>query len=164
MTNPVLRTPVSWLLLALMLAGCATIDPDYERPSVTVSTFRAIPVANGVPNFEIGLRVLNPNATPLELRGVSFSISLDGHKLIRGVGNELPVIEPYGAGDFTVTATANILAGIRFFADWAATGDDSMKYEFKAKLDVGAFRPAIRITDAGEFSLRGDPLKITDDL
>ena len=72
---------MSWLLLVLMLAGCATIDPDYERPSVTVSTFRAIPVANGVPNFEIGLRVLNPNATPLELRGVSFSISLDGHKL-----------------------------------------------------------------------------------
>jgi hypothetical protein len=30
----------------------------------------------------------------------------------------------------------------------------SFKYEFEAKLDVGAFRPAIRITDADEISLQ----------
>ncbi|NNM21190.1 MAG: LEA type 2 family protein, partial [Gammaproteobacteria bacterium] len=141
------------LTLMTLLAGCATVDPDYESPSVTVSSFRAIAVPNGIPNFEIGLRVLNPNATPLELRGISFAISLDGQRLIRGVGNELPVIKPYGAGNFTVTASANVLAGIRFFANWAETASDEINYEFKAKLDVGALRRAIRIKESGSLSL-----------
>ena len=147
------RITVVVMLLWGLSAGCATIDPDYEPPSVTVSSVRAIPVPDGMPNFEVGLRVLNPNATPLELRGMSFSISLDGHKVIRGVGNQLPVIEPYGAGDFKVTASANILAGIRFISGLANAAGDRVDYELKAKLDVGAFRPAIRIRDAGEISL-----------
>ena len=146
-------------VLVATLAACATVDPDYETPSVTVSSLRAIPVANGIPNFEVGLRVLNPNATALELRGMSFSVSLDGHKIIRGVGNQLPVIEPYGSGDFTVTATANVLAGIRLFGLWTQSARDSVTYELKAKLDVGGFR-AIRITESGEFSLRAGERKI----
>ena len=161
--TPVNRMPVVLIFLWGLLAGCATVDPDYEPPSVTVSSFRAIPVPNGLPNFEVGLRVLNPNATPLELRGMSFSIALDGHKIIRGVGNELPVIEPYGAGDFEVTASANILAGIRFITSMANSGGDSVNYELKAKLDVGAFR-AIRIRDAGEISLGGGVAGTTGEL
>ncbi|MBT8144590.1 MAG: LEA type 2 family protein [Gammaproteobacteria bacterium] len=148
-----------YLFLSLSLSGCATLDPDYEAPSVTISSVRAIPVPNGVPNFEVGLRVLNPNATPLEMRGISFTISVDGNKLIRGVGNDLPVIEAYGAGDFTVTASANVFAGIRFFNQMINNPSDQVTYTVKAKLDVGALRPAIRITDSGQLSLgaREDP-------
>lgn len=141
------------LAMLCMLAACATMDPDYEPPSVSISSVRALPVASGLPNFEIGLRVLNPNSTPLELRGMSFTISLDGNKLIRGVGNELPVIDAYGAGDFTVTASANVFAGIRFFNDMINNPTDTVTYEVKAKLDVGPFRPAVRISDSGELSL-----------
>lgn len=140
-------------MVVLALPGCATMSPDYETPSVTVSSFKTLPTPGGVPNFEIGLRVLNPNATPLELRGMSFTVSLDGQKLIKGVGNKLPTIEPYGAGDFTVTASANLLAGIRLIGSMMSGPKDKFEYELKAKLDVGRFKPAIRIRDTGEISL-----------
>lgn len=136
-----------------VFTGCATLDPNYEMPSVTVSTVRAVPVPGGIPNFDIGLRVLNPNATPLQLRGVSFTISIEGQKLVRGVGNQLPVIEPYGAGEFNVTASANVLAGIRLANQMLRSQNNSVAYELKAKLDVGAWRPAIRFTDAGQIDL-----------
>ena len=77
------------------LAGCAGMASDYEAPSVSVQSFRPIATddGGGLPTFEIVLHVINPNLEPLELAGISYSISLDDHKLIKGVGNNLPVIE-----------------------------------------------------------------------
>ncbi|MDH3752196.1 MAG: LEA type 2 family protein, partial [Gammaproteobacteria bacterium] len=107
-----------------------------------------------LPAFEIGLRVINPNIEPLELRGVSYTISIEGHDIIKGVGNDLPVIDGYGEGEFKLTASANLFAGIRLITDLMRSDRNTFKYEFEAKLDVGAFMPSIRVTDANEISLR----------
>ena len=139
--------------LAVLLAGCAGLRPGYETPTVTVSSFRAVPSEGALPTFEIGLHVINPNREALELQGVSYTISLEGHELIKGVGNELPVIEGYGEGDLSLTAAANLFAGIRLITDLMRNNRDSFTYEFQAKLDIGTFRPAIRVTDSGEIGL-----------
>lgn len=156
-----IRVRVSLLLLATAatLAGCTGMRPGYETPTVTVSSFRALPSESMVPSFEIGLRVINPNRESLELQGVAYTVSLEGHELIKGVGNELPVIEGYGEGDLKLTATANLFAGIRLISDLMRKQRDSFTYEFEAKLDIGAFRPAIRVTDTGEISL-GSGIKL----
>lgn len=79
----------------------------FETPPVSVQAFRPVATdsGGGLPSFEIALHVINPNLEPLELVGISYTISLDGHELIKGVGNELPVIEGYGEGSFTLTAS-----------------------------------------------------------
>lgn len=128
--------------------------PGYEVPTVTVNSFRALPSEGALPSFEIGLQVINPNASPLSLRGVAYTISLQGHDLIKGVGNELPIIDAYGQGQFTVTASANLFAGIRLLTELMSGPQETFDYEFEAKLDIGLFQPAIRIKDAGAFSLQ----------
>ena len=143
------------IFAAATLAGCAGMRPGYETPTVTVSSFRTLPSESMVPSFEIGLRVINPNREALELKGVSYTVRLEGHELIKGVGNELPVIDGYGEGDLTLTATANLFAGIRLISDLMRKQRDTFTYEFEAKLDIGTFRPAIRVTDTGEISLSG---------
>ncbi len=140
------------LLLTLLCAGCASMQPGYETPSVTVKSFRALPSAGAVPNFEIGLEVLNPNEQALELAGIAYTISLEGHEIIKGVGNELPVIEGYGTGTVTVTASASLFEGIRLFSDLVQSPKDSFEYSFEAKLDPGGFRPAVRVKDSGTIS------------
>ncbi|MDH3751374.1 MAG: hypothetical protein OEU40_12330, partial [Gammaproteobacteria bacterium] len=93
------KAPLAALLIVLAaaaLTGCAGLRPGYETPTVTISSFKAIPSEGGLPAFEIGLRVINPNIEPLELRGVSYTISIEGHDIIKGVGNDLPVIDGYG--------------------------------------------------------------------
>lgn len=140
------------VVLAVSASGCVGME---ETPSVSVQSFR--PVASGsgggLPSFEIALHVLNPNLEPLELVGVSYTISLDGHELIKGVGNELPVIEGYGEGSFTLTASVNLIAGIRLFRSLMEKDSDSFDYSFEAKLDPGAYRRKIRISDRGSISL-----------
>lgn len=138
--------------LAMMLVGCAGMSPDYETPTVTVKSFRALPSEGVVPNFEIGLHVINPNSEALPLRGVAYTISLGGHELIKGVSNELPVIEAYGQGDVILMASADLFSAIQLFSDLMKQPGDKLPYEFAAKLDIGAFRPAIRVRESGELS------------
>jgi LEA14-like dessication related protein len=142
-------------LAVALLPGCAGMGPGYETPTVSVQSFRPLASGggSGLPSFEIVLHVINPNLEPLELAGVSYTISLDGHELIKGVGNELPVIEGYGEGSFTLTAGVNLIAGIQLFRSLMEKDSDRFDYSFDAKLDPGAFRRKIRISDSGSISL-----------
>ncbi|MBT8107619.1 MAG: LEA type 2 family protein [Gammaproteobacteria bacterium] len=153
--------PLTLLLLVLAagwtLSGCAGMGSDYESPSVSVQSFRPISSADGsgLPKFEIVLHVINPNLEPLELAGVSYTISLDGQALIKGVGNQLPVIDGYGEGEFTLTAGFNLMAGINLFRSLTKKEGEGFDYVFEAKLDPGAFRRKIRISDSGTISFAG---------
>jgi LEA14-like dessication related protein len=152
--------PRRWIVIAILgsatfLQACAGMRTAYETPSVTVTSFRPADSSGPLPNFEINLHVINPNLEPLELLGIAYTVNLNGHDFIKGVGNDLPIIEGYGEGDFTLTASTNLFAGIRILRGLVHGSEGNMRYELEAKLDVGAFHPAIRVKDSGEFSLRG---------
>jgi len=142
-------------VVALQLTGCAGMQPGYETPTVSVQSFRAVPSGGGtgLPSFEIDLHVTNPNLDPLKLAGVSYTVSLDGNDIIKGVGNDLPVIEGYGEGTFTVTAAVDVFAGIQLFRSLMKKDSDTFDYAFEAKLDPGAMRRKIRVRDSGSISL-----------
>jgi LEA14-like dessication related protein len=142
-------------LMVLMIAGCATLNPDYETPSVNVSTIRALPSDSIAPRFEIGLHIINPNRNPLKLHGIAYSLKLDGYKILTGVANDLPTIDGYGEGDVTLIASTSLLSSIRFFADLMDAQPDSITYELNAKLDLGGLRPNVHVGEKGEISLSG---------
>ena len=157
--KPPFRFPflfTSALLLVILLPACATLDPDYEEPTVTLSSFRAIPSEGMVPAFEIGLRILNPNSQTLKLEGIVYTVSLQGRELVKGVGKDFPPIEGYSEGNVTLTASANLLAGIRFIGDMMDSPGENLEYEFKAKLDMGGLFPSIRISETGNLNLSGN--------
>ena len=143
------------LVAAASLSGCAGMGSGYDTPTVSVQSFRPVATANGggLPTFEILLHVVNPNLEPLELAGISYTISLDNRDVINGVGNDLPVIEGYGEGSFTVTAGFNVIAGIQLFRSLMQKDTDSFDYSFEAKLDPGAYKRKIRVSDSGSISL-----------
>jgi LEA14-like dessication related protein len=97
----------------LILQGCATMDPDYEEPTVNIRSFRALPSEGMVPNFEIGLHILNPNSSSFQLEGIVYTVSIQGHDVVKGVGKDYPLIEGYSEQTVKLKAAANLLAGIR---------------------------------------------------
>ena len=147
------RLTIVLVTAAVLLAGCAGLRPGYETPEVTVKSVRAIPSGGVLPEFEIVLHVVNPNREALKLVGVSYTVSLEGHELIQGVGNDLPVIDGYGEGDFTLNASADLFAGVGLIRDLMSSQKDTLSYSFEAKLDPGALRPSIRVKDSGKVSL-----------
>lgn len=153
--NGARRLTVALIATTMALAGCTGLRPGFETPTVSVTSFRTLPGTGVVPEFEIGLQVVNPNREALRLDGVSYTVSLEGKELVKGVSNQLPVIEGYGTGDITLTAAPNLVAGVRLITDLLSGPRDTFRYALEAKLDVGTFIPAIRVRDEGEISLRG---------
>ena len=144
-----IRKASTLLMACFLLQSCATLDPDYEEPTVMLSSFRAIPSEGMMPSFEVGLRIINPNAAPLNLEGIVYSISLQGHELVKGVGKDYPRIEAYSEGNVTLVASANLLSGIRLVTGMTKKQNEQLEYEFKAKLDVGGLYPSLRISETG---------------
>ncbi len=149
----------SWIIILAstvwMIAGCATLNPEYETPSVNISAIRALPSDSIAPRFEIGLHIINPNRSALKLQGIAYSLNLDGHKILTGVANDLPSIDGYGEGDVTLIATTSLLSSMRFFADLMSAKQDTITYEFNAKLDLGGLRPNLHVGEKGKINLFG---------
>jgi LEA14-like dessication related protein len=140
--------------LLAVLTACATMQAGFEQPTVTVTSFRSVQSDNPGLHFEIGLRVVNPNPDAIKLRGIAYTISLEGRQLITGAGNDLPTIKGYSEGDISITAFASMFEAMRLFGDLMNEPKETLHYELNTKLDVGAMYPAIRVKDAGEISLR----------
>ncbi|MDD9305030.1 MAG: LEA type 2 family protein [Desulfobacter sp.] len=142
------------LFLTLFAAGCAGLGSGYESPTVNISSFKALPGQGAAPNFEIGLHITNPNRSALELKGVAYTVSVEGHKLLTGISNDLPTIEAYGQGEILLNGTVSLFNSIAFFADLATqkTNQKDLSYSLDAKLDTGAFHPIIRVNKKGTLS------------
>lgn len=139
------------LFALLALGACATLHPDYEEPTVTLASIQARETDGMVPGFDVGLRILNPNASDLNLAGIVYTISINGHDLVKGVGKDFPVIEGYSEETVHLTASANLLAGVRMFMDQARNngGNAPMEYAFEAKLDLAGPYPSLRLRETG---------------
>ena len=136
-----------------LLGSCATPLTEFKDPTVSVTSFRALPSKSMAPRFEIGLHVTNPNRVDLALEGLSYSISIEGHELLTGVANDLPVIESYGEGDITLIATADLFNSISLISDLMRQPRDTFSYEIIAYLDLGGIYPNIPIQKQGQVSL-----------
>jgi hypothetical protein len=142
---------ISGLWLGLV-AGCTTLRPDFETPSVNVTSFTPLPSQSFTPIFEIGMRVVNPNSTKLSLRGMSYKVYLNDYEVVEGAANELPVVPAYGEADFKVIAAVSLMEGMRFVQDMLKNANGQVAYRLKVKLDVGAMIPSIRIEKTGSYS------------
>lgn len=137
----------------ITLAGCATLNPNFEKPQVSVNSFKVVPGGGLNPSFEIGLKVTNPNSTELNIKGMSYAASIDGNQIFTGVANQIPVVPAYGEEDVKLIAQADLFGGVRLLTDLMKTRESSLKYTLNIKLDVGTFALPIRITREGNLTM-----------
>lgn len=142
------------VIFVFLLSACASTPSDFDDPEVSVVSFKPQNSAGLTPNFEIILQITNPNREPLEIEGMSYSISLAGNKVMSGVANDLPTIEPYDKAEVTLNATADLFGSIKLLTGLMENKNKNknIEYEFKAKIDVGVFRPSIRVVKQGTLS------------
>jgi len=142
----------------LLLAGCAAWRPGYEQPQVNITSVSLAPAAAGqAPRFQIGVQVVNPNRSALPLRGMSYSLEVEGHRILSGANPDLPGVPAYGSADFVIEASPDLLGGARLLAELFASQRSSIGYTFKARLDVGRLLPLIVIEENGRFDPQAGP-------
>jgi LEA14-like dessication related protein len=141
------------LLASLLLSGCANLSSGFENPTLSVNSFRLLPSTGMLPRFAIGLHIINPNRTPLPLQGLLYTIEIEGHKLITGVSNDLPVVAAYGEEEIELQASVNLLSGLRVFSGLMQSQTGLVNYRFSARLSIDARLPEIAISEHGQINL-----------
>ena len=142
------------IILPLFLLACASMPTDFEEPSLTITNI-ALRNSNGLtPQFDIVLHITNPNREPLNIVGMSYEISLEDNKVVSGVSNDFPVINPYSEVDVNVNAMVSLFGGINLVRDLLGRNRDNIDYEFTARLDIGRGHPRLNINRTGSISFR----------
>ena len=147
---------VTLLFSFFMLVGCAGLQRGYETPQVNITSFALAPDSVGMaPRFIIGVQVINPNSRALPLKGMSYGVEIEGHRVLSGATPDLPRVPGYGMADFVIEASPDLLGSVRLLTDLFATQRDGLDYTFKARLDVGGMLPFINIEETGHFNTPG---------
>jgi LEA14-like dessication related protein len=144
-------------LLIVTLAACSSLAPHYEQPEVSITSFSLDPHSAGAtPQFNIGLRVINPNRTALPLAGMSYSVEIDGNRILSGVNSDLPRIPGFGSADITLQAVPDLFGSARLMNQLLSSTKGELDYVFRAKLDVGSLMPYLTIEEKGRFNLTAE--------
>lgn len=139
---------------AWVMGGCAGVRPGYERPSLLLESFHAIPSEGMTPRFALGLRVVNPNPTPLPLKGISYNVEFEGYRVITGVAGNLATVPAYGESLIEVQAGIDLISGLRLFNDLLQDPQrDEFRYNLRARLDTGGISRFLVLEESGELSL-----------
>jgi len=145
---------LSVLLLMVFLVACASLSPNFEQPQVNVTSFTLAPDSAGLaPRFNIGLQIINPNRAALPLVGMSYSVEVEGNRILTGAEPNLPRIPGYGTADIVIQASPDLFGSARLLNQLLTGQQDQLNYLFKARLDVGTLMPYINIEEKGSFGL-----------
>ena len=146
------------LMLAgmLLVGACGDLKPGYETPTINVSYFRQLPGQGITPRFRIGLHIINPNDFDLDIRGISYTVSLQGQRILIGVAGDVPGIPAYGEGDIDLQASTDVISSIRLITDLMRQRRDTFNYQLEAKLDIKGFARKVHVVREGKFSFRDE--------
>lgn len=147
------RYVVLAFLAVALLVGCASLTPELDPPKINVLSVKSLRSETGVPQFEIKLRVLNPNKQTLDIAGISYSVALLDKELITGVTNEVSPIPGYSEGVVTLNAELQLLELVRLVTSLGSAGSKPLAYRFTAKIDFHGFIPTQRIEETGQIKL-----------
>lgn len=145
---------VFFLTTLFFLSSCATMNIDYEEPTVELVSFKVLPANGFEQNFEVGLKLTNPNNFELPFNGISYQLSVIGVNLAKGVAADIPTAAAYGESRFVVPVSANLIGGVRVIKALIDNKGQDISYQLNAKIDVDIpFMPKISVFQEGVIPL-----------
>ncbi len=140
-------------LLVTLLSSCALLDPAYEKPAVHLVRLEPLSSSGFEQRFKVDLKIINPNSTTLNVSGMSYTLKLNGEKVITGVAGQIAEISPYSETIFQVEASTNILAGLRLISSLFDKPGRELRYELETKLRSGWWPVPVHVVESGEITL-----------
>jgi len=94
-------------LAVLFLAGCAS-TLDLEPPKLSLVSMKVQSADLFSQRLLVRMRVINPNARELPIKGISYRIEVNESELAQGEASAPFVVPAQGEAEFDVQVTANL--------------------------------------------------------
>jgi LEA14-like dessication related protein len=131
------------------------MERDYEAPKVDVVGITKSETDTAALQFTLQLRIVNPNAETINLKGLYYELSLDGIDVMNGTANNIAPIEGYSDTVVSVSSAANLINSARLAARLMNSTGNEIPYELRAKLGSSSrWMPATTVKDSGIIPLR----------
>ncbi len=138
-----------------LFSACASTSENQLDPSVELVGIQQSASAESALEFDIQLRITNPNETPLELSGLYYELKLEGIEVVNGTARDIPTIDGFSSQTVRVNSAADIINGARFVAHLVNQPDDIVDYQLRVKLGTKSrWKSGKLIEKDGEISLK----------
>src|ERR1700742_2530772 len=98
-------------LASLALGGCASTF-HLEAPQLSVVSLKMQSADIFSQRILVRMRVMNPNARELPVKGITYRIEVNDAELAQGVSDTPFVVPPMGEAEFDVNLTANLASAL----------------------------------------------------
>ncbi len=137
-----------------LMLSCANLGVGLQAPKIKLVSVNMLPSEGLSQRFRIGLNVTNPNPVSLPVRGLSYSLALNGIEVVDGVSASVGRLAPYTETPLTLEAGTNLISALRFVNDFLRNNvEKPIDYNLKATIDVEGFARRLTIRESGAIPL-----------
>lgn len=124
------------LFLIGLLAGCATMQQQFQSPKVTLTRLSLEQASLLEQRYSVGLRVQNPNDLALPIAGMAYSFRVNGRELATGVSDQRIRLGAYDEQEITVSVTSNALDIVALASELSRSKADTLSLSFDGHVSV----------------------------
>jgi LEA14-like dessication related protein len=127
---------VATILAVLLLAGCSLIFPKFKAPQLTVVSAQVQKGDLWTQHVKLHVRVQNPNTRTLPVKGLEYTLEIDGQPFAEGVSATSFVVPAGGEAEFDTTVKVNLASAlVRILS---RDRDQPVEYHLKGKVSLSA--------------------------
>jgi LEA14-like dessication related protein len=125
------------VLVAALVTGACTGLASLEPPEVHVASLSLLESEPGSleQQFEVGLRLLNPNNRDIAVEGVDFELEVNGQRLARGLSSEAFTLPRLGEQTTSMVVTTSVIDLLR--QAYGLSGE-ALEYRVRGRLHLGS--------------------------
>ena len=122
------------LLLGLLLSSCASLQ--FKSPKLSVVSVGMVSADVFSQQFRIRLHVHNPNTIELPIKGIEYTLFLQGDRFAEGATEQAFVVPAMGEAEFDALIKTNFMSSIGRLLSKLNSGDQGkIQYAFEGSTD-----------------------------
>ena len=125
------------LYCALTLTACSLFGGYQESPRVSLVSIKPLEMGLLEQRYGLQLRIMNPNDDAIPMKGLNYSIDINGHEFAYGVSRQPVTIPPFSEALLDVEVVSNLLGVMRQLQNMSGEEGDSLNYRLSGKISLG---------------------------
>ena len=144
---------LSAVLAMLCLSGCSLFVPKLQPPRLSVVSVEFQKGALWQQKLRVRMHVDNPNNRELPIRGITYTLDVNGQEFAHGESAASFVVPALGDAEFDMNMTANMAGTILSLLSHGSDANVEYHLAGRISLSEGLLR-SIPFDQHGSFSLR----------
>jgi LEA14-like dessication related protein len=140
-------------ILVALLGACSGLRPKEDSIRVNLSSLKILDSTLFEQRFEASVRIQNRSQTELDVKGLSYDLSLNDKDFASGVSNQTIKIAPLSEGVISINLTSTLFSLIRQFKSMQELQSKPFSYDLYGSIYTDNEFFGVSFSEKGEIDL-----------